>query len=282
MQHERFGGVRNLPAKDPTAEELRIAEEAYAEADPTTYSTLPIHTPLEEKGTIEYYGYKILTDGIDTYYALPESAHPQKQQIVQRLLKGIVNVSDLVFKSDGETTAYVSKEVALEKVQKSISDEEIYADLALLTDLFDDSDHSYYPKDPRGYGIPQHNLIYTKGKVSYYDFSETSISERDYRLNHPRETVTSLEYELEKISQLTERFKGEDGRQFFFAILKDSDAEVRALFPYVFEGVTNSMDSDEEYFYTVFMNRLQHLSKILRDLMTKKQEVAERAEESAS
>lgn len=282
MQHERFGGVRNQSAKDPTAEELRIAAEAYVEADPTTYSTLPIRTPLEQKGTIEYYGYKVLTDGIDTYYALPESAHPQKQQIVQRLLKGIVNVSDLVAKSDGETTAYVSKEVALEKVQGSSSDDEIYAGLALLTDLFNDSDHSYYPKDPRGHGIPQHNLTYENGKVSYYDFSEASISERDTRLNPPRETVASLENELEKISQLTERFKGEDGKQFFFAILKDTNAEVRALFPYVFEGVKNGTDSDEEYFYTVFMNRLQHLSKTLHDVVTKKQEGKERAVESAS
>lgn len=270
MQHERFGRIRSHTAKESNEEELRLAQQAYEEADPTTYSTLPIQHSLDRKGTVERYGYQILTDGTDIFYQLPYGTHPQKQQVVQRLLKGIVNVSDLVVRNTGEKREYVSKETPLEKIQSRTSDDEIYADISLLTDVFDDSDRSYYPKDPRGFGIPQHNLAYENGKISYHDFGEASISERNGRVNIPQETIAIMEYELAKVAELIERFAGEQGREFFFDILKSAHAEVRSMFPRVFEGNRDTVSTDEDYFYTVFMERLHTLTGALQGSMIKK------------
>lgn len=221
MQHERFGGVRNQSAKDPTAEELRIAEEAYVEADPTQFSALNLEQEPTEIGKVPFKSNRVVTDGVDTYFSLPDSNNSNIQKFTARVLKGIIPVSDIVSVSDSPNL--YSKKLPHERiVGESVSDADLLADTELLYQVFGDYDHLDEGRSTR-------NTHIENEQVSYHDFQMTDVTSRVITLRKTH-TPESLDKLLSHLRSLQRRLSGEEGQIFLEAVLRDSEPTANSFY----------------------------------------------------
>lgn len=159
-----FGKRKNAPPS-PTD-----TEGHYKAADPTTYSALPPTEELTQVGMAnsaraDFFGYGPVYPVLETaskerYTSLEgKGGVALAEQVVARILKGIVNVSDIVSTQDG---VVLSKNMPLEHIEHKTSRDEVAADLAILAHVFGDSDHNL--RNGR-------NIYSANGKHAYYDFA---------------------------------------------------------------------------------------------------------------
>ncbi len=232
------------------------AEDAYAEADPTTVSPLPLQGPLEYVGyTDPVKRYGIYSDGQDRYVQLPEDA-AERQQVVARLLKGIVSVADVVAKTDAGGTRHFSKIMPHERIADHTSNDEIYADIELMRLIFNDTDRSYSTKDDY-MGELASNLKVEDGKATYYDFGSAEFNIDAPMKPQRREGNRALDILAQKVDLLVERFQGEEGKRHFLSIIEQSGKQSWELFRY-----SEASDSAESL-YKGFLKRLAKAQEYL-------------------
>ena len=216
--------MRNDTAKTPTEEELRIAEKAYEEADPTQFSTLPPDELESTKVNADVARFSpMASNGIDTFIELSEFKSPEVQQILVRLLKGIVPVADIVRVKGNNQDTFFSKKLDHTHIASSSSpDAEMAADIDFMHLVFGDSDHDVL-NGRQVRGKETKNAVNENSAISYYDFSEFDLSQKVQLINV--HTPTSVKLLLEKISSLRERLAGRDGHVYIESIIKDLHAD---------------------------------------------------------
>lgn len=155
------------------------------------------------------------------------------QQVVARMLKGILNVSDVVAVPDSHgEEKYYSWKTPLDKISDESTKEQVEAEQMLLRYLFNSRDHMF-----NRYSDWANNGRYKDGKLVHFDFGEDAYrfleapSDRDSllaRLRNMRpKTLSSLR---DKVTELQARFEGESGKAFFRSITEASDGPVTELF----------------------------------------------------
>ncbi|HBH71349.1 MAG: hypothetical protein UU88_C0007G0020 [Parcubacteria group bacterium GW2011_GWC1_42_11] len=261
MKFESFGGGdANKKAHDSVS-------DATKKADPTTYSILPpekvqtkIIRPLSE------YSLPVRTAEGETYYELSGLHDPRGQQVVARMLKGILNVSDVVAvpATDGENK-YYSWKLQHGKIEDENTREQMIAEQLLLQYLFNSKDHMF-----NKYSDWANNGRYDGGKLSHFDFGEDAYkfletptgrgSSIAQFMQMKPDTITYLKG---KVSELESRFTGEEGKKFLQSIIDASPAHVTELFgpAEVFQKYSNINEVD--LLHSVLVGRIEGLKKVL-------------------
>lgn len=233
----------------PTPDERDRIARAHNEADPTTYSELPLTGRLKRLGTTEPGdgGNKTPIAGKDgnVYYKLNNATWPARQQVASRLLKGIINVADVVSAHEGNN--FYSKQMPLDKVEESLDNLDILADFELMSLIIDDADHhleSGYP----GYPLEgtEHNVAIEHDSAAYYDFDLASFDATNIALRYYL-PIRSLRRLSEKIEEVHARYASEDGKALAMSIYEDGQKHAPS-------GLTDSPD----HFYEVLMGRIEN------------------------
>lgn len=209
--------------------------DPYASADPTTYSPL---VPGEG----------------DVLHAIPPEKQPQKQQAIARLLKGIINVSDLIETPQG----FVSKEMPLEKVVEPSRRNEVLADIELLSLVFNDYDHALegeHNLDGAVAASGHQNLRVENDRVAYYDFDRGTLARAVVPKLRREVPEGALRILVDKLDALYERFRGEEGKQFIASIVSASGMRARDLFP-LGDSKTSWEERDIELLQMQLINRV--------------------------
>lgn len=214
-------------------EKLRPAgmEEAYKDADPTAFS------PIVPEGTLAPTGreipekrYPIYEDGVGEYVHLKDDG--PRQEVVARLLKGVINVADVVSIPVGNSREHFSKIMPHERIAEPASEADIRADLEVISLVFNDQDRSL--RLPSEYAVAnEHNLRRDADTVSHFDFAEAELNvDAPFRLRARYDNPLVLEKTLAKLEELRTRFEGEDGKRHFLSIVEASGKHPAQLFPY--------------------------------------------------
>lgn len=262
MGNESFG------AQD---EETRAdVDEATKEADPTTYSMLPpeeMHVKLIRP--LNEYSLPVRTADGETYYELSNKNDSRGQQVVARMLKGVLNVADVVTVPDEEgKDRYYSRKMPLQKIESDTSKEELAAEQLLLEYLFNSKDHLFNPHSNWA-----NNATYKDGKMVHFDFGEDADNflraptNRDSLIARLRfmspETIAHLK---EKLAELHDRFAGEEGKEFFRAIIAASAAPATAIFK-SHDAFEKHADLDPvELLHMVLIGRIEGFQKTLGEM----------------
>lgn len=239
----------------PDTIESKAVLKATEEADPSAYSPLPPQG-RQEKGKLDstssmggFYRYPVIRTEQDTYVDITKKpaniwagqegrkGEPAKREyIIAALLKGIMNVSDIVPSRQGllRSTHYLSKVMPLSRIQDETYKTHVLPDFALLASIFGDRDHAL-PGENR-----VENFADEKGRVAYYDFAGSDFSpawKPDDSVYAQIEALTKDELALyrQKLRLLKERLDGEEGLAFVQAVLRHGNlnydaAELRQTF----------------------------------------------------
>lgn len=228
--------INNALRKKPGPDERENIDVAHEKADPTAYSPLPLqglhvvdkqlshsYDIVEEKKRPGQRYYEVTDKGL---YDLSAT-----EQVVARLLKGVINVADITKSKPGlllKQRAY-SKEMPLEKIETPTSDAELAADITILQRVFSDWDH-YMPEHL------DHNLLRDKeGRTAHYDFGKAAYlfyppKEARFMVALAREAPLNDEAKAilsRKALELTERFSD---RKFVEAVIRQSGKDMFSLF----------------------------------------------------
>lgn len=210
----------------------KIPLQQYRDADPTTFSV------MYDEGLITGRYEDVQAGELADYHMLDFDACPQIQQFVSRLLKGVVNVADVVRGS----SFFYSRVFNTSKIEESISLEEVDADVRLLRILTDDYDR--WIKQNRF-----HNCKYENGKAVYFDFAcarlsflKTVFDQKSIFLELQHLDEFGLERILQKINVLKALYQSSGAERFFESILKFSgfslsDEEMSIAFTHWSEGL---------------------------------------------
>ncbi|MDB5244964.1 MAG: hypothetical protein JWN90_69 [Parcubacteria group bacterium] len=237
----KFGRFNPFPSRQETVSPEKPKSVLYEDADPTQYSTLSPTKPLEDTGSLtQLRGKKILTDGVDRYVQLDSSMSPERQQVIARMLKGIINVADIVTVENKKGLELYSRILPHEKIQRKSTQNEIVADQAILELVFGDYDRVVYEK----YGMndkEHHNLRIEGGIGSFFDFGGANFElpiHSEQLIVEKTEVYTFLKNQLD---QLEARFAGPQGREFLDSVIRASGKTIAQLFPKT-EGNSNVED----------------------------------------
>lgn len=241
---------------------------ATQEADPTTYSVLP----PEQMKTKIFRSFDDLNKPVrvgsgETYYQINDD--PKGQQVIARLLKGIINVSDIISvpNQNGEEK-YYSWKMPLEKIEQNATKEIVETDQFLFKYLFNSYDHLFNTSTNWA-----NNARYEKEKISHFDFGEDAI----YFLKNPEEREslmvklkqkrpTAINDLKRKVSELRSRFKGESGKNFLKSIIDSTGSPVtQILGPRETFDVYSDIEPTE-LVYQVLVGRIDELSKLLNEI----------------
>lgn len=232
----------------PTPEERNQNRLASADVDPTRYSQLPPEELHTANNFTTYKSREMQTDGISEYVPLvppnsrdlPDPNFATRQQVVSRIVKGIINVADVVRGPDGQ---YYSKKLSHESIEHAATHEEIYADLHLLALVFGDTDHKFFSSN--GMVDAEHqNVLVDDGKVSYFDFGQADMGRWSNRFsNSPWSGQTGILL-LRKLESLKNQLNGPEGLRFLEAIIEDTGTPANQIFPSV--GLTDDTHSLQE------------------------------------
>ncbi len=208
-------------------------DEATRKADPTSYSILPpdemkkkIVRPLNELSL------PVRTSEKETYYEVNNNQRPQGQRAIARMLKGILNVSDVVATHDrkGRERLY-SWKLPTNRIKEGMSSGEFAADQMILEYIFNSRDHIY-----NSFNGWVNNGSYQKGKGYHFDFGEDAerfLDEADQgsiRGKLANQSPEARAYLLGKAQELQERFAGIEGRAFLKSIVDSSGVPITELF----------------------------------------------------
>lgn len=232
-------------------EKFRLAgsEEVYKETDPTTYSPVIPEGGLTATGKeIPNKRYPIYEDGVSEYVRLKEDG--PRQEVVARLLKGVINVADVVSVPVERGREYFSKIMPHDQIDASSSEVDIRADLEVISLVFNDQDRNF--RMPHEYGGAfEHNLRQEGGKVSHFDFGEAELNiDAPFRGSVRYDSTMLLQKTREKLDALKEKFSGDEGRAHFLSIIAASGKHPAKLFPY--SGASGS----PEVLYEGFISRI--------------------------
>lgn len=248
-------------------------EQATREADPTAYSMLPTGEKRTKILRNPFVKLKIplKTDGQENYFELDNEGHhsPKGQQVVSRMLKGVLNVADVVSEIDDEgIKKYYSLEMQNKKIEQESTTEMVQADQILLGYIFGSSDHNF-----NTYSGWANNASYNHGKVTHFDFGEDAYDFLRDPIGKDKLTAQiklmkseTLLYLKEKVGLLESRFSGEGGRLFFNTIIKSTNEQITDLFGprEIFEYYPNM--SPDELVYNTLIERVENLSKLISSL----------------
>lgn len=217
------------PASYP---EQQIINRAHSEADPTTFSQLPLrHRPVEigrEPGKNQ----PIAVSGDRTYVELMGNKQPAFQQAVARMLKGIVNVADVVKDEYSEDGAYYSSVVPIERIKEKNPIAEVQADGYVMEQAFGDWDHMEGLTEDEPWMT---NARYEDGKVSYFDFDHAregmwhSVSFSAPRALAKISDPEVLHIAFDKLELLKQRLSGSEGLSFMRAIFGSKQETKKTL-----------------------------------------------------
>ncbi len=225
------------PHIGPSAQEREQIQLAQEEADPTSFSELPLGEEKSELGkAAEGKENKLFASHGETYVRLERGTDDASQFVTSKLLKGILNVSDVVRDEKG---AFYSKVMPLDKIQTPTSSVEMDADLFILKALTGDGDHHFLS---RGEGLaPQEkNLARSEEKTAYFDFDAArrinpAINTAEQAGYADAETLKAAD---EKLARIYSRLNGTMGTLFLTSIIKESGLTVSEIFP-AYQGVDN-------------------------------------------
>jgi len=208
-------------------------EKAAREADPTTFSPLPVTEPLKKLAPAEEDKRNVIfQSGGETYVSL--HSRPELQRLVALSLKGIVNVSDVVPNATGAGPHYLSKVMPLDKIEQPHAASETQADLLVLACVFTDEDRS---ADTTGQITTYEggNMRAKEGKTALYDFEEArQLLTEDMELGMRRvkfvEDPQALEILITKLDLLEQRYAGDEGLAFIKSVVAKTGKSVPELF----------------------------------------------------
>lgn len=240
----------------PTPAEKGKVTRAANEADPTTYSPLRPeklkHTDtitILDTHTSEEMKRRVYTDDRGNRY-FEITHHPRTQQFVARMLKGIVNVADVLMikpAREGEEPLFLSKELKIDRIEaKPLAD--LTADLQVLGSIFRDVDRSVPAEgksvretdigNPRAGG----NVRFDEGRSFLFDFESPRdrffpamnalMAEQDKHLAAFGKEEAELT--LQKLDALAERIEGDEGEAFVRAIAKKTGKNLFELLSPIF------------------------------------------------
>lgn len=193
--------------------EVPRPEKHSNEEDPTTYSSL---NPEKGRFSIDESGLVYTNTFGEKFHEITE--YPLAQLFMSKILKGIVNVSDVVVIDNEDATKFFSKEYEVAAINEGLREDEITADLLLLRVVFNDWDHDRYEGD---------NLAFDPNNKGYYfDFGRFG---KEF-FKHARKLPPNLSGETmrilhSKLLDLRKRFDIEEGDMFGSIVRKiSSDA----------------------------------------------------------
>lgn len=246
MKFGRFGGFPSRSGDSPKKVESLPLEET----DPTTYSALASENSLiDTKDTTDRNDFKILADGVDRYVPLTPDSNPQKQQVISRMLKGIINVADIVSIKKETGTEFYSRILPHENIQQKSDKNEVIANVMLLELVFGDYDHRF--TEEFGLSDTEHlNLRVDQNVASYFDFDRANFDTIINLDNLKGEKYEVLRYLRVRLEELEARFKGEEGKAFLESIIRASGKTIAELFPYM------EKDTSVEDFQDMILKRI--------------------------
>jgi hypothetical protein len=154
------------------------------------------------------YTNRVVEHDEDVLYEIVDN--PVYQQALTRLLKGILNVSDIVAHERESETKYYSRRMPLEKVKEDSTHFKMLADLELLRVILLDSDHHYAGE----LGFKEHhNMRMENKKLAFYDLGFSEFDDYDIGFAHTL-SLEGLGYLKDKLEQLKERVLSDEGRLF--------------------------------------------------------------------
>lgn len=246
-----------------------LVDTGTRDADPASYSMLPpeemrtkVIRPLNEIGL------PVRTAEGETYYELGGAHDPRGQRAVARMLKGILNVSDIVSLPDaGGDEKFYSWKTPLKGIEQNTTKEQFAAEQMLLGYVFNSNDHLFNRMS--GW---VNNGRYENEKAVHFDFGEDAYNflrkpDREYLVAQlKQQSPETVAYLNGKVSELQDRFEGEQGRTFFKAIVDAGGAPVTELF-----GPKETFDAYKDIepldlVYRTFVGRIDGLSKLLHEI----------------
>ncbi len=251
-------GAPKLPG--PTPEERRKIERANQDADPTKYSALPPREKFEKLGTVQergegVYSNVVVKDNQDIWYKLNPESTPARQQAASRLLKGIINVADIVKRGN----AFYSKRMPHEHIDENVSEEEARADLELLTLFLDDSDHTT-ANIPQLNSTSGHNMRMENDSATYHDFDGATFEAGPIRMRRTNLTDHALERLALNLEKLELQYASVEGRELARSIFKEAQ-----------DRDPKSFSIDFEEFYHLLLKRIVEAESVVQaQLQTRK------------
>lgn len=242
--------------KKPTKSEEQKVAKGYKEADPATYSSLS-PSDLEQVDT-NHYGYAVVRDTHGNRYVDVTEKWGETgatERVVALILKGIVNVSDLVRVQGESGVKYYSKVMEVEKT-KDATMQEMQADLALIHILFKDVDHSFEGRDGG-----DHNLIRDKSKkkIFFFDFGSAMFGfwVKNIEYGDSLEDLDSFAVHtlVEKLQTLQTHISGAEGTQFLQNIINESGKSVSELF---IDTPTRDSKTPFQVFHDELLSRIEN------------------------
>lgn len=258
-----FSKVKHEEESEQTDVSLQSNTEAASTesaSDPTTYSTIAPKLETLQEISEEGSNTKVLVDSEGKrFYQLRQEFAYETQQFISRILKGILNVSDVVMipDADGQRKFY-SVRLPLDQVEKSHTYEEIVADIDLISLLFNDSDRSV--------GTVPHNMTREGEKVGYYDFGSA------YSYFYKKDAVPAwilrdsskekLLYLKERVEELKSQYGNSEGKKFLRDILVSVGADsLNKMF--LSEKQDANAEDAFDNFYETFMRRVSAVEAYL-------------------
>lgn len=182
-------------------------EKAYVEADPTTYSPLPLKEEGKLAGVVGTSANAIVAADGESFVTLMK--RPELQQSFSRLVKGIVPISDIV-SGVNEREKY-SKIMPVENIRELSIEDDLWAGAEFLQLAFGDWDHS------------GKNLNFKDEKLVFFDFDQIFLGadmKMRYRRQHTEASLSKLQTHLDNFY---ERIQGEEGYKFIESVFKSSN-----------------------------------------------------------
>lgn len=224
-------------------ESFQIKEYIYPDAEDTRYRTI--------------HGFSVASG--EKYFKLrEENTHASAQFVVSKLLKGIVNVADVV-EHDGE---FYSREINLEHIRESTSLEKRMVGYVILRELFQDGDHDE----------SQNNIKISDTGHMFFDFGfahwAPDSQVRPVNLQKTIESVIVMNVEHTQIDrskfkiylqEVLVRLASQIDREFVSAIVNQIPEE---SLPPEFDNKTHM----EQYLYAFTQNRISGMLSQLPDL----------------
>jgi len=261
---EWFGRKEIKPA---SPKEREITETAYAAADPTAYSQLPLTETPEVIGHEPGKGLPQVRSAGEEYIKLREVTNPALQQAIARMLKGIINVSDVVKDVSSEKGAYYSSIMPIERVVRETPVAEVTADGYVMEQAFGDWDHMEGLTEAKPWIS---NARYEDGKVSHFDFGEARHVVHGGVADGPAKSAekivepNAIRIALDKLALLKKRLSGDGGYKFMRAIFGPDEQTIETLHYVVgYEAKSMSAKKQIKYLQDLYLNRIQRAEAAL-------------------
>jgi hypothetical protein len=247
------GASKNI---GPSPEEAELIRKVTQEADPTTYSEVAFAEGEEKKDlgkAAEGYENQLVSSRGEKYVKLGHGESDSSQFVTAKLLKGILNVSDIIKDEKGE---FYSKVMPIDKIQEETSDAEIEGDFFVIRALTGDGDHDFTPASENLKGGAK-NIIREDGKAVHFDFGYSR--ELNPAINNAEQAkytgTEALQLADKKLDAIYKRLNGTMGTLFLKSVMKESGLGVKDVFPN-FNEVDESEDSDILAIQAALLNKV--------------------------